>query len=339
MKTKKLPVKPPRIPAHLGLDLAKDKFDAAVFTAEGAVHHQVFEHTRNGLAALRRWCQQLHLDIQGVVMEATGLYFELPAETLRRAGWHVFVVNPAQAKRFMESLLQRGKNDRLDAEALARLCAGHRIFGLHEWTPPPPERRELLALSRARTALVFQRAALRQQANDAPCPIAATAFAQAADALDRQVRKLEQALRKLVAAHAELARQIALLESIPGIGFVTACVLLAELCHLPANAGRRALSAYAGLCPAQQQSGHKAGRTTLSKTGNARLRAALYLPALCALRTIPAYAAFALRLKARGLKPMQAVAAIMRKLLLLAGSLLRSGLAYQAQPATTLAHA
>ena len=324
--------KPTPIAAHLGLDLAKEKVDAAVLTAAGAVHHQTFARTRDGLAALQRWCQQLHITLQGVVMEATNLYFELPAQTLHAAGWRVFVVNPAQAKRFMQSLLQRGKNDRLDAEALARLCAGAGLLKLQAWTPPPPERRALLAQSRGRTALVLQRTALRQQASDAACPRVAAAFTHAAAALDRQVRQLEQSLRQHVAAHPALAREIALLISIPGIGFVTACAVLGELCHLPARASRRAVSAYAGLCPAHRQSGTIAGRSTLSKTGNARLRAALYLPALCALRTIPAFAAFALRLKARGLKPMQAVAAVMRKLLLLASAVLRHGIAYTAHP-------
>ena len=45
----------PLILAHLGLDLAKDKFDAAVLTQGGALHHQSFERTAGGLAALRRW--------------------------------------------------------------------------------------------------------------------------------------------------------------------------------------------------------------------------------------------------------------------------------------------
>ena len=331
----------PLILAHLGLDLAKDKFDAAVLTAPGALHHQSFERTAGGLAALRRWLQALGVQIAAVVMEATDLYFELPAQKLHAAGFCVHVVNPAQAKRFAQALLTRGKNDRLDAEVLARLAQVAPSFDLVAWSPPPPERRELLALTRTRSALVAQRAALRQpfrqaqgpepaegQAGAAACASARGILRGAANDLSARVRTLEAKIAAHLRAHPELQRQIELLVSIPGVGAATAALLLAELTHLPADAGRRALAAYAGLNPAQNQSGHHAGQSRLSKTGNARLRAGLYLPALTARRHIAAYAALADRLTAKGRKPLQAIAAIMRKLLLLAATLLRTGKPY-----------
>ena len=128
-------------------------------------------------------------------------------------------------------------------------------------------------------------------------------------------------------AHPEMQRQSELLTSIPGVGAVTAALLLAEWTHLPSDAGRRALAAYAGLNPAHNQSGQSPGQTRLSKTGNARLRTGLCLPALIARRHIAAYAALADRLTAKGRQPLQAIAAI-RKLLLLAATLLRTGRPY-----------
>ena len=330
-KTKRHPMNKkerPLILAHLGLDLAKDKFDAAVLTASGALHHQSFERTAGGLAALRRWLCALGVRVAAVVMEATDLYFELPAQKLHAAGFCVHVVNPAQAKRFAQALLTRGKNDRLDAEVLARLAQVASNFELVAWSPPPPERRELLALTRTRTALVAQRAALRQQAASAACTAARAALRGAAHDLSARLRTLESKTGAHLRAHPELQRQVELLVSIPGIGAVSAALLLAELTHLPADAGRRALAAYAGLNPAQNQSGKSSGPSRLSKTGNARLRSGLYLPALTARRRIGAFAALADRLVAKGRKPMQAIAAIMRKLLLLAATLLRTGTSY-----------
>ena len=332
----------PLILAHLGLDLAKDKFDAAVLTAPGALHHQSFERTAGGLAALQRWLRALEVQVAAVVMEATDLYFELPAQKLHAAGFGVHVVNPAQAKRFAQALLTRGKNDRLDAEVLARLAQVASSFGLVAWSPPPPERRELLALTRTRTALVAQRAALRQQAAAAACASARAVLRGATNDLSARLRALEAKIAAHLHAHPALQRQIELLVSIPGVGATTAALLLAELTHLPADTGRRALAAYAGLNPAQNQSGQYAGQTRLSKTGNARLRAALYLPALTARRHIAAFGALADRLTAKGRQPLQAIGAIMRKLLLLAAAVLRTGKAYN--PAhltdlTALAHA
>lgn len=318
----------PLILAHLGLDLAKDKFDAAVLTASGALHHQSFERTAGGLAALRRWLRALGVQVAAVVMEATDLYFELPAQKLHAAGFCVHVVKPAQAKRFAQALLTRGKNDRLDAEVLARLAQVAPSFALVAWSPPPPERRELLALTRTRTALVAQRAALRQQTGAAACASARAVLRGAAHDLSARVRTLEARIAAHLRAHPELQRQSELLVSIPGVGAATAALLLAELTHLPADAGRRALAAYAGLNPAQNQSGQSAGQTRLSKTGNARLRAGLYLPALTARRQIPIFGALADRLVAKGRQPLQAIGAIMRKLLLLAAAILRTGKPY-----------
>ena len=85
----------PLIPGHLGLDLAKDKFDAAVLTAPGALHHQSFERTAGGLAALRRWLRALEVQVAAVVMEATDLYFELPAQKLHAAGFASLARPPA----------------------------------------------------------------------------------------------------------------------------------------------------------------------------------------------------------------------------------------------------
>ena len=327
----------PLILAHLGLDLAKDKFDAAVLTHSGALHHQSFERTAGGLAALRRWLKTLGVQVAAVVMEATDLYFELPAQKLHAAGLCVHVVNPAQAKHFAQALLTRGKNDRLDAEVLARLAQVAPSFELVVWSPPPPERRELLALTRTRSALVAQRAALRQQAGAAACASARGILRGAVGDLSARLCTLEAKIAAHVRAYPELQRQCDLLVSIPGVGTATAALLLAELTHLPSDAGRRALAAYAGLNPAQNQSGQFAGQTRLSKTGNARLRAGLYLPALTARRRIAAFGALADRLVARGLKPLQAIAAIMRKLLLLAATLLRTGQRYN--PAHLLASA
>jgi transposase len=117
-----------------------------------------------------------------------------------------------------------------------------------------------------------------------------------------------------------------LLCSIPAVGPILAASFLAEVPDVTffENAGQ--LAAYAGLTPTQHDSGtsvHKKGK--LSKKGNAHLRSALYMPALCAARYNPLIAAFVARLQANGKAKMTIVAAVMHKLLRLAYGVIKSG--------------
>jgi transposase len=108
----------------------------------------------------------------------------------------------------------------------------------------------------------------------------------------------------------------------------TRCALrvLAEIDEVRAAVDARQLAAYAGLTPRERTSGSSVHRPPrLAKTGNSRLRRALYLPAIVAMRHNPAVRALAERLRARGKRPMVIVGAAMRKLLHLIYGVLKSG--------------
>ena len=135
--------------------------------------------------------------------------------------------------------------------------------------------------------------------------------------LQAQLDALDAAVAAHLQAHPALQAQAALLTSIPGIAAVTAAKLLAALAGKAFEHGRQ-LVAYAGLNPAHHQSGARRGTTTLSKVGHRGLRKALFMPAAVARRWCPALQAWADGLAARGLKPLQVRAAVMRQLLLAA---------------------
>jgi transposase len=97
---------------------------------------------------------------------------------------------------------------------------------------------------------------------------------------------------------------------------------------------RKAVAAYAGLSPRHNQSGLSPGRSRLCKAGNAKLRKSLYYPALAAMRSNPLIRPFVERLQARGKRPMVIIAAVMRKLLVMAYGILKTGRAFAAQPAS-----
>ena len=102
----------------------------------------------------------------------------------------------------------------------------------------------------------------------------------------------------------------------PGIGHTSALSLLAELAALPADMKPPQWVAYAGLDPRARESGTSVqGSRRITKAGNAYLRAALYMPALVAIRHQPQVSAFHTKLIEAGKKPLQAIVAVMRKLL------------------------
>jgi len=125
--------------------------------------------------------------------------------------------------------------------------------------------------------------------------------------------------------HPELKRQSELLDSIPDIAETTAALLLSEITDITQYRSARQVAAYAGLVPRERQSGSSVrGRTRLSKMGNARLRRALYFPAITALRCSEFFQSWARGLQERGKSKMSVICAVMRKLIHLAYGVLKS---------------
>jgi transposase len=144
--------------------------------------------------------------------------------------------------------------------------------------------------------------------------------------LAEQIKKTEALIRDHIASHPGLRRQRELLDSIPGIGETTAASLLAEVPDISQYRSARQVAAFAGLVPRERQSGSSVrGRVRLSKIGNARLRKALYFPAVTALRCSPFFQEWAEGLRQRGKSKMAVIGAAMRKLVHLAYGVLKTG--------------
>jgi transposase len=146
------------------------------------------------------------------------------------------------------------------------------------------------------------------------------------DFLDQQIVELEQRIGEHIDQNPNLKADKELLLSIPGIGETTAAVFLAEVPNVRLFAHADQLAAYAGLTPGQRQSGTSLkGPGRLVKWGNARLRAALFMPALSAHVSNPIIAALRNRLLLRGKSKMTVVIAVMRKLIHLCYGILKTG--------------
>lgn len=207
---------------------------------------------------------------------------------------------------------------------IARFCAAQQPLA---WTPPAPEVRALQALVRRLAALIEMRVA-EENRLEAGTSVEAVRFSveEHVAYLAAEIKRTEELIRAHVDTHPTLKQQSQLLDSIPGIGETTAALLLAELVDVTQYRSARQVAAYAGLAPRERRSGSSVrGRTRLSKIGNARLRKALYFPAITALWCSPFFKEWAAGLRERGKCKMSVIGAAMRKLIHLAYGVLKTG--------------
>jgi len=314
---------PPHPLVWAGIDLAKATFEAALWGHEDfrTMRVRSFPRCEEGARALLAWLRD---DVGpddpiGLVMEATATFAEELATWLLDLdpGLHVAIVNPLQTSAFLRSLGLRNKTDNLDAKALAHYGTERRPV---PWERPKPEMAILKDLARVRMDLVHARTAmaLRMKDHARASKSAAKAMAKVVRALDTQIKALEVEIRKHLQAHESLAKKVDRMDSVVGVGLLTAVTVMTELGDLRRFSRSRQLTAFAGMSPRQRESGTSVrGKPRLCKQGSTRVRAALYLAASAAVRFNPDMRAFYDRLLAQGKVRRVALGAVMRKLLVL----------------------
>lgn len=308
----------------IGIDISKLKFDLCLLRENGKLKHKVFPNSASGFLQLSAWLQKQKVERVHACMEATGTYGEALAAYLFDAGHVVSVVNPAIIKAYAQSYLSRTKTDKADATLIARFCQERKPPA---WQPLAREVRELQALVRRLEALLEMH---QMEVNRLEAGISAAlvrdSLTEHIAFLDQEIKRTQSLIGDHIDNHPTLREQRELLVSIPGIGNTTAAKLLAEMLDVKLYQSARQLAAFAGLVPRLHESGSSVKRKTrLSKTGAPRLRKALYFPAIAAIKYNPYIKALSLRLKERGLCPMQIIGAAMRKLVHLAYGVLKSG--------------
>jgi transposase len=313
------------MPSFLGIDLSKETFHAFLL-GDCADAKKVFPNTPKGFEQLTTWLKNRHTDEVHFCMEATGAYWEALALYLHGLDQHVSVVNPARIKAFAQSELLRTKTDAVDAALIARFCKSQ---SPEPWVPPSPEIRVLQALMRHCDHLKKTRAQQSVYAQSSDSSVVTASIREVIATLDEQIVQVERTIRQHFDEHPDLKRRRDLLTSIPGIGETTAGSILSEIPHLDRFESAKAVAAFAGLSPRERQSGTSIhGRPRMCKTGNVRIRKALYLPAMVAIRFNPTLRLFGERLSAAGKHKRLINGAVMRKLLVLAYGILRSGVPF-----------
>lgn len=283
-------------------------YPSATFSNDLAGHRRFIKWaTRRGQAAR-------------VCMEATGVYslpFALMLHTVEDI--EVMVVNPKAIKHFATANLQRGKTDALDAAVILEYLER---MPFRSWQPPSDEILEIQHITRRIVQLTADLTRERNR-HKAAKRLGALGRVVANDTavtmrhLERRIKQMEQASLDLIVSIPELNEKLNLMTTATGIAKKTGPRILIELAALPDDMTGPQWVAHAGLDPRPYESGVSTNKPRrVTKAGNRYLRDALFFPALVASQKDKHVKAYYEHLLSKGKKPMQAIVAIMRKLLL-----------------------
>ena len=304
---------------YVGVDVCKDHLDVFL--------HPLGKHLRvaNGSDGLKRLRRTLAtLDVALVTMEATGKYHRLAQRSLAQAGFAVAIVNPLRARLFAEAAGALAKTDRVDAKMLAIL--GEALEP--QARPIASEALEALQeLVRAHSAATAERTALINRLTASRTAFLKAELRRRLKSVEGHLKRLHTTIDKHIAADPLLARRREILVSIPGIGPTVAANLLTDLAEL-GSLDRRAIASLAGLAPFADDSAGTHGQRRV-RGGRAHARRSLYCAALSAARHDRQLATFYRRLREAGKKPKVALTAVMRKLVVLANTLITENRLWQ----------
>lgn len=309
-------------PVYVGIDVCKDRLDVYLHPAGRCLR---IANSREGLKRLKRALAGLKVAL--IVMEATAKYHRLAQRSLAQAGFPVAVVNPLRARLFAEAAGTLAKTDRVDAKMLAVMGAA---LGPQARPPASAEMEALQELVRARSAARRDLTGLKNRSGAAGTPFLRTELRRQIHSLERSIARLAAEIERRIAADPALARRYLILLSIPGVGPAVAAVLLADFAELGLLSAKAA-GLLAGLAPIACDTGDTSGQRHI-KGGRKTVRNALYMAALSAARANPSLKDFYQHLRAQGKKPKVAFTAVMRKLIILANTLIKEDRQWQPSP-------
>lgn len=295
----------------VGIDVSKhhlDIFDEAIGASE-----RIDNATQAITQLVARWrCDTL------VVFEATGVYDLELREALRQAGVRFARINPARARDFARASGQLAKTDPIDARMLAAFA---RAMTPATEQVATPARNALARLAKRRDQLVSMRAQEKNRRSEAEDRAMAERIGRLIAVLDDEIAEIEAEISALIKAEQEIAEDAQLMRSLPGIGPVACMQLLAQMPEL-GRVGPKQVAALAGLAPFNVDSGAYRGKRKIVG-GRKRVRDALYMAALNAVRRADPFKAFYARLRQAGKPAKLALIAVARKLLTVLNAIMR----------------
>lgn len=313
----------PATALYAGIDVSKARLDAQL--------HEMGERLQVANEAGGHACLVERLKAHGVIrvmMEPTSHYHREIHRRLHEADIGVVLINPLRARLFAQAHGKLAKTDAIDAAMLARMAAQTELKPV---APPSARQQELQELTSARRAALAERTALNNRLGAATMTFLKSELTRRLRSIARHIDRLQARIDALIKVDPEMSRKARILRSIPGIGPVTTQALLAQLAELGQLTAKQ-VAALTGLAPYARDSGTMQGKRHIHG-GRADLRSALYMAALTASRKNPDLELFYQNLIARGKAPKLALAAVARKVVILANTLVSQNRTWELKPA------
>lgn len=286
----------------------------------GRYVYGVFKNNLKGFKDIIRWIESMKSNDLSIliIMEPTGVYHEKFAHWLHEQSHEVAVVLPNKISNYARTLSIKTVTDKTASQTIAQ-------FGLERkldlWSPPKPIFRTMKQLTRERDQIVAERVTIKNQIHaentEAYPNLNSLKRLKARKALlSKQEQEIKNEIQQLIKSDPKIEKNIGLMTTIPGVGNLTAAIVLAETNGFELIRNKRQLTSYAGLDVREKQSGTSVkGKPRISKQGNRFLRKAMHLPSLSAIRHCQHYKSnFAMHVSKHGIK-MKATVAVQRKIL------------------------
>jgi transposase len=314
------------IKQNIGIDIAKDDFKASLSALSNefeivTLGTKTFVNSIKGFTGILDWFKLKGIEnIKATfTMEATGVYYESLAYFLVEQGYIVNVVLPNQSKKYAESLGNKSKTDKIDAQMLARMGTERNLL---PWQPLSPCLLILKQLTREREALIHERTIINNQLHAYKHQgrinsSTITRSEKLISILNDHIKEIEKEINVIVKQDKELNDRLGKIQSIPGVGLITAVTIVAETNGFSTINSIKQLTSFAGMDILILESGLWKGKSRISKKGNSHIRKALYFPSFTKIKYDSATQQYYERLKIKKAKPMIAAVAVQRKLLCL----------------------
>ena len=267
----------------IGVDVASRKLD--IFVSSTQQHHLV----KNTPDSIAEFVEQVIRDPSPtlVIMEATGGYERELLDVLHKFKIACVVINPLRVRQFAKGCGKLEKNDKIDAQILAEFGA---VVPCQLHQNPSPERRKLQRLVQRRSQILSHLQAEQNRHSREDDPEMREMIHSAIAFYKQQSKAIDKAIAKTIDDSEELRQQSEVLRSCPGVGPVTAAVLMAELPEL-GQFNRGQAAKMVGVAPIANDSGMRAGKRQ-TQAGRSKVRKVLYMAALVATQKNPRFKTF-----------------------------------------------
>ena len=260
----------------IGIDVGKRWLDVNKYASEEVKR---FSNDAEGWEKLILWLKELKPGI--VAMEATGGYEHQAAKALSKAGLAVTVVNPARVRQFARAMGVLAKTDKIDARIIAHFAD---VTQPAPQAPRTEDEERLAAIVERRHQLLVGLTAEKNRLSTC-LPSLVGDIQEHIKYLENHIKKLEEEIHNLITSDEERKVRSERIDSVPGIGEVTASTMVAELPEL-GKLNRQQLAALVGVAPFNKDSGKKRGKRKTTG-GRAGVRRTLYMATLSASRHNP----------------------------------------------------